>query len=209
MDLSVDSLLNEPMNSSRSGAGDLRHVGMLDLLECDPRPTFVLDSTLMNELRESDIHPVYWNPAAATVDTGRLLHAYKGLAFSQFSRWFEQEDDSPFNYLGFSWMKILVAGRWNVISGTSIDTSAFNLSAEVDELALTKKTSRSKTPTFDWTDELPPLRISAHVAWARSIDWASTALGPMSEWSSQLRSVANLIMQDPRPAVGFYGTEYV
>jgi len=31
----------------------------------------------------------------------------------------------------------------------------------------------------------------------------------MSAWSSQLRSIANLVMQDPRPAVVFYGPELI
>jgi hypothetical protein len=197
------------MNPSKIGADDLRRVGMLDMLDCDPRPTFILDATLVNGLCETDYLPVYWNPAVATIDTGRLLQAIKQLAFSRFPRWVDRKDDSPFSYLGFSWTKILVAGRWSVISGTSINTPMLNLSRDIEGLARTKETPSPKVPTFDWTDEFPPLRLSPHVAWARSIDWASTALGPMSEWSSQLRSVANLIMQDPRPAVGFYGTKYV
>jgi hypothetical protein len=71
------------------------------------------------------------------------------------------------------------------------------------------KNSRSKTSTFDWTDDFPPANLSPHVTWARNIDWENTSLGPMSQWSPQLRSNASLIMQDSRPAVGFYGPDLI
>jgi hypothetical protein len=51
--------------------------------------------------------------------------------------------------------------------------------------------------------------MTPHVAWARSVDWSQTPLGPMTMWSSQLRSIANLVMQDPRPAVVFYGPDLI
>lgn len=55
-------------------------------------------------------------------------------------------------------------------------------------------------PSFDWTrlpvtDSMPP-----HIRFARSIDWASTALGPIELWSSDLRQMCNLIMASPHPA---------
>jgi PAS domain-containing protein len=210
MDLPAGSPLpGEPLNSSPNGAESLRGVGMLDLLECDKRPTFVLDVTLVNRSREGKVHPVYWNAAMATIYSGRLLQAFKSVAFSHFAHGIDRKHDRPFLYRGFSWTKVLVAGRWDVISGTSIDSSARNESADMEGLALAKKTSRSTIPTFDWTHELPPVRISTHVAWARNIDWAATPLGSMSSWSAQLRSIANVIMQDPRPAVGFWGPDLI
>ena len=210
MDLRAGSPLSgEPLNLSPNGVESLRGVSMLDLLESDLRPTFVLDATLANEPRESKIHPVYWNAAMATIHSGRLLQAFKGVAFSHFSHGIDRRHDRPFLYRGFSWTRILILGRWAVISGTSIESSVRNESGDVEGLALAKKTSRSIIPTFDWTHQLPPARLSSHVAWARSIDWATTPLGPMNSWSAQLRSISNLIMQDPKPAVGFWGTDLI
>lgn len=56
------------------------------------------------------------------------------------------------------------------------------------------------SPSFDWTrlpltDSMPP-----HIRFARSIDWASTSLGPIEHWSSDLRQMCNLIMASPHPA---------
>jgi hypothetical protein len=47
---------------------------------------------------------------------------------------------------------------------------------------------------FDWTrlpvsDNLPP-----HIQFALSVDWASTAIGPIEDWSPDLRQMCNLIM---------------
>ncbi|KAF2458207.1 hypothetical protein BDY21DRAFT_319481 [Lineolata rhizophorae] len=62
---------------------------------------------------------------------------------------------------------------------------------------------------FDWTrlpasDDLP-----AHIQFARSVDWASTALGPIEYWSSDLRQMCNLIMASPHPAAMYWGEDLV
>lgn len=62
------------------------------------------------------------------------------------------------------------------------------------------KTS-SQRSGYDWTTTDPPLNASEHILLARSIDWASTALGPMATWPSQLRHTANLLMATPTPAL--------
>ena len=203
-----------PLGRSQNGTATLRAVGMLDLLENDPRPTFVIDTSPGNEAP-----PIYWNAAMASHHSGKLLNAVISEASvegikrgtPQFQTWFLSHEamDQPFVYRNFRWFKILVANHWNVISGISNDTSIANESPKLETLVHSRKGSKTKVPTLDWTDEVPPSKISSHVAWARSIDWSSTSLGPMSSWSSQLRSIANLVMQDPRPAVVFYGPDLI
>lgn len=64
--------------------------------------------------------------------------------------------------------------------------------------------------TFDWTRiPLDTPNIPAHVSFARSVDWASTPLGPLEDWSSELRSMSNMIMGSPHPAAMYWGLEYV
>ncbi|KAM0455243.1 hypothetical protein ACHAO4_004119 [Trichoderma viride] len=63
--------------------------------------------------------------------------------------------------------------------------------------------------TFDWTripynDNLPE-----HIKLAKSIDWSSTSLGPMSEWSYNLRGMTNLIMASPNPTAMYWGPEFI
>ncbi|KAL1793721.1 hypothetical protein ACET3X_008703 [Alternaria dauci] len=205
----------------QNGTSPLHHVGMLDLLQLDPRPTFVVDTSPDGLTAENGCLLEYWNLAMAATDPGGLLQQLKRddgasstnenehALFTEFRSWSLEHDTTskPLLYHGFNWMRVHVADRWNVISG--IPTTMYAGSEGSEMMPLSRKTSKPKAPNFDWTDELPPLRLTPHAAWARSIDWASTPLGPMSSWSAQLRSIANLVMQDPRPAVVFYGPDLI
>jgi hypothetical protein len=59
--------------------------------------------------------------------------------------------------------------------------------------------------SYDATLDPPPTKMSDHVRYFRSVDWAQTVLGPMSLWSPQLRCVANMILNDSHPAIVFWG----
>ncbi|KJZ71551.1 hypothetical protein HIM_09089 [Hirsutella minnesotensis 3608] len=60
---------------------------------------------------------------------------------------------------------------------------------------------------FDWTRIPVTDSVPEHIKFARSVDWASTALGPISEWSYDLRAMSNLIMGSPHPAAMYWGTD--
>lgn len=47
---------------------------------------------------------------------------------------------------------------------------------------------------FDWTRLSLSPSLPRHIQFARSVDWASTALGPIEFWSNDLRAMCNLIM---------------
>lgn len=53
----------------------------------------------------------------------------------------------------------------------------------------------------DWTCPNPKGALSAHVQFARSIDWTATPLGVMNKWSRELRQLANLVMKNPHPGM--------
>lgn len=82
--------------------------------------------------------------------------------------------------------------------------------AAADNLDRFDRSSSSKdTGFFDWTrlpvsDNLPP-----HIQFAKSIDWSSTALGPIENWSQDLRQMCNLIMASPHPAAMYWGENLV
>ncbi|KAL2063482.1 hypothetical protein VTL71DRAFT_5287 [Oculimacula yallundae] len=78
--------------------------------------------------------------------------------------------------------------------------------------ALTTELMRTRypeSPCFDWTRIPMSAALPKHVQFARSIDWASTALGPMEDWSFDLRAMCNLIMGSPHPAAMYWGDEYI
>jgi PAS domain S-box-containing protein len=59
----------------------------------------------------------------------------------------------------------------------------------------------------DWTLPEPKGALSARMKFARSIDWASTPLGPMTSWSAEFRQMTNLLLTHPHPAALFWGNE--
>ncbi|EMC98961.1 hypothetical protein BAUCODRAFT_22270 [Baudoinia panamericana UAMH 10762] len=64
-------------------------------------------------------------------------------------------------------------------------------------------------PSFDWTRLPVGDTMPKHIQFARSIDWASTALGPIELWPSDLRQMCNLIMASPHPAAMYWGEELI
>jgi PAS domain S-box-containing protein len=59
----------------------------------------------------------------------------------------------------------------------------------------------------DWTVAKPKGTISAHIAFARSVAWDTTPLGPMDKWSPEFRQVVNLVMSNPFPCALFWGAD--
>lgn len=69
-------------------------------------------------------------------------------------------------------------------------------------------TNFPETSSFDWTRLPLSAALPKHIQFARSIDWASTALGPIEDWSFDLRAMCNLIMGSPHPAAMYWGDDY-
>lgn len=67
----------------------------------------------------------------------------------------------------------------------------------------------SDAPSFDWTRLAVSDSMPEHIQFARSIDWASTSLGPIEHWHSDLRQMCNLIMASPHPAAMYWGEDLV
>ncbi|KAI1850884.1 hypothetical protein JX266_003549 [Neoarthrinium moseri] len=59
----------------------------------------------------------------------------------------------------------------------------------------------------DWTVRHPKGTMSDHIAFARTVHWETTPLGPMEEWSPEFRQVVNLVMLNPFPAALFWGPD--
>lgn len=62
---------------------------------------------------------------------------------------------------------------------------------------------------FDWTRLPLSDNLPRHIQFARSVDWSSTALGPIEFWPTDLRQMCNLIMASPHPAAMYWGDDLV
>lgn len=63
--------------------------------------------------------------------------------------------------------------------------------------------------SFDWTRLPDEDSLPDHIRFARSIDWASTCLGPFEDWAHDLRAMSNLVMGSPHPAAMYWGPEHI
>ena len=68
---------------------------------------------------------------------------------------------------------------------------------------------QSDSGFFDWTRLPITPALPKHIQFARSIDWSSTGLGPIESWSTELRSMCNLIMASPHPAAMYWGDDLI
>ncbi|CAG8972971.1 hypothetical protein HYALB_00008331 [Hymenoscyphus albidus] len=84
------------------------------------------------------------------------------------------------------------------------------IAAQKDALTSDMLMSRyPDNPSFDWTRLPLTAALPKHIQFARSIDWASTPLGPIENWAFDLRAMCNLIMGSPHPAAMYWGDEYI
>ncbi|RMY18349.1 hypothetical protein D0867_05390 [Hortaea werneckii] len=82
-------------------------------------------------------------------------------------------------------------------------------SSTVDSSASQIPIVQPDVPSFDWTCLPISKEMPGHIRFARSIDWASTSLGPIELWSSDLRQMCNLIMASPHPAAMYWGDDLI
>ncbi|TGJ85265.1 hypothetical protein E0Z10_g3512 [Xylaria hypoxylon] len=62
--------------------------------------------------------------------------------------------------------------------------------------------------SFDWTRIPLTPDLPDHIHFARTRDWASTPLGPIEEWSPELRTISNMVMGSPHPVALYWGREF-
>ncbi|PSN67097.1 hypothetical protein BS50DRAFT_493331 [Corynespora cassiicola Philippines] len=80
---------------------------------------------------------------------------------------------------------------------------------EVDSFHREEPSPPHEQGFFDWTRLSLSPSLPRHIQFARSVDWASTPLGPIEFWSNDLRAMCNLIMASPHPAAMYWGDELV
>jgi hypothetical protein len=87
-------------------------------------------------------------------------------------------------------------------STNTIDKSDTTLA----ESSLCMSLSTPEGAVLDWTVPHPCGMLTKYMVFARTVDWTSTPLGPMEEWSIQVRELANLIMVRKLCVKGAYET---
>lgn len=120
----------------------LAHVGIVDLLEADPRPTFIVDVANVTDVSDKETLVAYYNPALAAcedlvdlLDASRAAHAAlwewitastrpPTLTKTRSSSSSESPASSSFYYLNAQWSKCLVQQRWLVVGANEQPSTA-------------------------------------------------------------------------------------
>ncbi|KAF1931150.1 putative histidine kinase HHK11p [Didymella exigua CBS 183.55] len=76
--------------------------------------------------------------------------------------------------------------------------------------SLLDPTNPSQHGPYDYTFDPPPVAtMSEHVRYFRQTNWSQTPLGDMASWSSELRCVVNMVLNDTYPAVLYWGDQAI
>ena len=203
-------------------------IGIIELLECDSRPSFILDLEGTQDPLNEHLHKTFCNKSLL-----QLPHIFGSVEHTeldqrlQFKKWATGAPEDrhvtpvytePFQYHELLWTMSTLRKRWRIISGSPIglkDTSADSLlrgpSAgtlrKVDDgtsvdLSARKENEQIQADVYStWVDYLP---MNEHVQFFKSRDWSATALGPLENWSACLRQMTGFLMSDSRAACIFW-----
>ncbi|KAI1473666.1 hypothetical protein F4774DRAFT_31850 [Daldinia eschscholtzii] len=193
-------------------------VGILELLDSDPRPTFVV---AIAPTKSSQ--PIYANPA---LRQNPALHA-RVVELSQsrdgsFWDWVTAPTSRSSNSVHTSlferifWTRSIVGNKWAVIGGNHGLTpeedargrrashSRGNSNSILHESALSVA---SEDGDYGWTPPEFILEQESFVHVINTLDWAATPLGPLSLWPPLLQQTFNQVLADSRPIVIYWGDQ--
>lgn len=182
----------------------LSDIGIIELLECDPRPTFILDLEGLQYANDEVLHTVFTNaslkrlprilyPAQvkrdAPSDDDELEQYWDFKEWATRSPTYRHTADgfaNPFNYRDLSWTCSTLRKRWRIISGSAIvpnDTSAGLSRGRAAEPQKDPQgvvnASRSKQ------EEKGKLQASLHPAWVDGLPSSEhTELFKNTAWSA-------------------------
>ncbi|KAI0096682.1 hypothetical protein F4776DRAFT_651482 [Hypoxylon sp. NC0597] len=194
----------------RMGISD---VGVIEFLDSDPRPTFVVEITKTSG-------PIYANPALR----GRPVLRKRVVELSQsphdpFWAWIAATcspgagSDHTFVFEKTCWTRSIVRNEWVVVSSNDVfplDVTARTSSSHrrVNSNSLLHEAA-SQGPSTDrdhgWIlpEFMPDQESFVHII--NTIDWAGSPLGPPPRWPALLQQTFNQVLADSRPIVIYWG----
>ena len=228
--------LHESTQDLPDGLSDFNEAGLIELLENDPRPTFLIEFGGHGSLSGTGARFAYCNDSLrSNADVWEQVQSLYSPATAShdlpsrvFRQWTLQTTQSPSHksrsvcksFTGFIWTIVTVRDRWNLVSGLSISTidclqesdceATIPILTEVsavDGVSQIRPLKEKVLTSLDWTLPDSCFQTSSHIEWVRNFEWGSTPLGHMRNWSSHLRLAINMVMSDPSPAVLYWGQE--
>jgi len=226
----------------------LHGLGVVEYLDQDGRPTFMVDLDVEGQEKQARLKPVYYNSALLDGSMDNIVDGLvletgtsdtSSIGYPAFKSWVlhgrvGEQEQSTLSYEGNLWSRSTLRGRWVVVSGVYMGNGFSDAAPRPAEAPAVsnaqpvapsmqaaparkplRKRSRTKVPSqqspdgndiagptrlrssvgFDWTGKNAPPKSSTYLQYVRSIEWSSTPLGPMEDWSSQLRMMCNVVVR--------------
>jgi hypothetical protein len=222
-----------PAEIATSGHGDLDSIpsslaaiGIIELLECDSRPTFVVDLNHIHRKGFAEIRVLYYNAslraygALKELASGTAVPRSMSAAYNAYKEWLteilmngDNSKASNYSFGGLLWTAFTMKRQFGIVSGISAPQSSGNdmrkVVQEAERVSSGQESqirpSLKHTPSSSYTDlccKQTPLPY--HIQFFRDIDWTLTSLGPLEAWSRQLRQMVTLLTSDPNPVFLFW-----
>ncbi|ROT37611.1 virulence sensor protein bvgS [Sodiomyces alkalinus F11] len=211
----------------------LLNIGVADLLESDPRPTFVV-ALPSSSSPATPAELVYSNPAL-TRASGLLdkLLSSSELEEEDFWKWISTIDGSvPHSCSHHSayWTKNVLHSTWVVVScnlaSPPMDISRLCLDSPRDYLGMLQNhSSAPPTPAaevgLDY-EKPKPTRVASEPEFklpdlsseqntfldvVENVDWSATSLGPMDNWPPYIQQTYSQILCNSQPSAIYWGED--
>jgi hypothetical protein len=180
-------------------------VDIRQLYDSDPRPTFIVDCQASSAvichvnaallaipkvamgLNHHDALRDFWHPASRVA----------------------AREQQEFRHGRYRWIKYIACERWLIVS--IIERLTEDLRGELQEPAQLSPVTSLLQPLPDniFTVRIQSLELREHIESIRKVDWASTTLGPISNWSYELNFLITTLMLETRPTALFMGPEHI
>ncbi|KAI2470154.1 hypothetical protein F4781DRAFT_442159 [Annulohypoxylon bovei var. microspora] len=180
-------------------------VGIVELLDSDPRPTFVVVTTQTSL-------PIYANPALRenTLLHDRIVKLFQS-RHGPFWDWVtaalapDTGTGRTFPFENLCWTRSIIRDKWAVI-GSNDQLPLKNDKLDTNNGLLQETTGSGSNDDDDsWIppDFLPEQESFVHVI--NTFDWARTPLGPLPRWPALLQQTFNQVLADSRPIIIYWG----
>ncbi|KAF4551846.1 Histidine kinase-, DNA gyrase B-, and HSP90-like ATPase-like protein 1 [Elsinoe fawcettii] len=199
---------------------ELEATSIIEYLESDPRPTFIVDVTRSSSIPSAAV--VYRNvPFRAFEDSldlaGAKSHSTEiGNAAVAFFVWAYGQSADGFNFRNTLWSGFTIKNRWRIISGfVSRDQQRSNTTpshpsyiATVDDLennAVQGRTNYSQQVSAS-TCFYPDLQLP-FLNFVRTFDWHHSPIGPIEQWPVAFQRAVQFTLSIPAPSAVWLGPE--
>jgi hypothetical protein len=185
----------------------MQTVDIRGLYDSDPRPTFIVDCAAQSA--------AIYHVNTALLDIPQLalsLHSHNALRdwWDPASR-VASRHQHEFRHGRYRWAKFTACQRWLIVTIIEQPPCSDEPKTHLQEPAqLSRVTSPLQPqPQTIFTVKIQSPELREHIDRLRRIDWATTSLGPVTDWSYELNLLITTLMLETRPTALLLGPDHV